>query len=590
MLLDLKIENLGIIEAQRIRPGKGLNIISGETGSGKSLLMNALDIVLGARAAPGLVRSGAHKAVVEALFEPGKELQESRGKKDPVFQGQYLKLRREITFEGRSRMFCNDEAVTTAYVRSLAPQLIEIHSQHEQQRILDTDTHLDLVDLFARSKELCQEVGRLYLRYQELRKALGNASIEAEEKEQRRSFLHFVLEEIEALDPKAGEYEELCNMRAFIHNSGKLFQDICTAYSILREEDFAILDRLSSLVDILESHSELLPEAQSYLGQSQEASYLLEAVADFLREKKDSLQFSPERLESIEERIAAYQALHKKYGGTTQALLHTQDQYMRELSSIEMSEEQMEELEAALKQIEEELFLKAEELSRMRRAALPSLEKGLAQELEQLGMPGAHITICVKREIHVAEDKHPAKHVDSAISFAAQDGDTELPSGKCASANKYFLHEKGLDRIEFLLTANPGENPKALRKIASGGELSRISLAFKSIFSHEQAQRSLLFDEVDAGVGGQVAHRIAKRLKDLSQQSQVIVVTHLPQIARLADQHFCVSKQYKEGRAQTQTYRLHSEAERLQELTRMLGGESSGSKVLEHAKELLLQV
>ena len=593
MLLELKIENFGIIEAQRIRLSEGLNIISGESGSGKSLVMNALDVVLGARAVPGLVRSGAHRALVEAVFEIENLADPHNSQSSPLSAAgtpnrQYLELRREITTEGRSRIYCNGELSTLSHVRALASRVIEIHGQHEHQRILDLDTHLEFLDLFAETQELAREVARLYQHFSHICSRLRNTGIESEEREHRCRFLHFALEEIENFTPKEGEYEELSNEKALIQNSGRLFQDLCTAYSMMREEDFAILARLSSVIQLLETHAELIPEAQEHLGQIQEASYVLEAAADFLREQKGRLQFSPERLEDINERLAGYQHLHKKYGGSAKAVLSLKEKYLRELGSIEMSSEQTEELERNLEEIHELLFKKAEELSRLRRAAIPKLEQKLAQELEHLGMPGAHIQISVKREVGIDSSANVLEHesgepnVDSAAQFNSK-------LSQILAKNRYLIHERGLDRVEFLLAANPGENPRPLRKIASGGELSRISLAFKNIFFDEQPVGTVVFDEIDAGVGGEVAHAIGKRLKELAGRSQVLVVTHLPQIARLANQHFCVFKKQIEGRVFSHI-NLLQEQERPHELARMLGGEKLGAAALEHARELLVNV
>ena len=613
MLLELKIENFGIIEAQRLRLAEGLNIISGESGSGKSLVMNALDVVLGARAAPGLVRNGAHRALVEAVFEVESPPEAANSLSNPIdssdhyesqktltpirgFRGnsqrQYLELRREITAEGRSRIYCNGELSTLNQVRALASRVIEIHGQHEHQRILDLDTHLEFLDLFAETQGLSKEVARLYQHFSHICSRLRNTGIEAEEREHRRDFLHFALDEIESFNPQEGEYEELSNEKALIQNSGRLFQDLCAAYSMMREEELAILPRLSSVIQLLEGHTELIPEAQEHLEQMQEASYVLEAAADFLREQKGRLQFSPERLEDINERLSGYQALHKKYGGSTKAVLSLKERYLRELGSIEMSSEQTEELEQNLVEVHAVLFKKAEELSRLRRAAVSKLEQKLAQELEHLGMPGAHIQISVKREVSLENEENASgQPIENEMRQELSASDTQLNSklSQTLAQNKYLIHERGLDRVEFLLAANPGENPRPLRKIASGGELSRISLAFKNIFFDEQPVGTVVFDEVDAGVGGEVAHAIGKRLKELTKHSQVLVVTHLPQIARLADQHFHVFKKQIEGRSFSHI-NLLQEQERPHELARMLGGERLGAAALEHARQLLVSV
>ena len=571
MLRELHIKNLGIIENECIRFGEGLNIISGETGSGKSLIMNALDLVLGSRAMPGMVRNGYHKAEIKATFEVKAKEENLEN------QRKYTELRREISVEGRSRIFYNGEASTLGQIRTIAPQLVEIHGQHENQRIMEIDTHMEYLDHFAETKEHAREVSELYRRYRKISDCLRDANIEVEEREHRKDFLHFSIDEIESFEPKKNEYEEMINERALIQNSGRFFQDICSSYSSLREEENAILDRLLATIQNLEPHADLLPEARECLEQLQEASYLLESATDFLREQKIKLQFSPEQLQDIEDRIAGYQALFKKYGTNTENVLQTKEKYLRELGSIEMSSEQIQNLKEELQELELSLWEKAEFLSRLRRSAIAKLEGKLAYELNDLGMLGAKIHVQIKREYKTNETN-------------------QTPSSE--NKTRYTMSEKGLDIVEFLLASNPGENPRPLRKIASGGELSRISLAFKNIFIGKQEVSSVVFDEVDAGVGGEVAHTIGKSLEHLSETGQVIVVTHLPQIARLGEFHFSVSKKYKDGRVFSQTTLLSYDM-RLKELARMLGGIPSLNKtsvcvhpsanevILEHAKNLL---
>ncbi len=564
MLLELKIENFGIIEELRVRPGPGLNVMTGETGAGKSLLLTALDAVLGARAGGGLVRTGAHKASVEALFDTGRlpVVRELLEAKRIEFRDSYLELRREINVDGRGRIYVNGSPSTLTLVRSIAGHLLEVHGQHEHQRILDPEQHLDSLDQFAGTAELCDATAALYHRYAHLKNRLRTVTLEADERERRLDYLKFALDDIESFEPREGEFEELQQEKALGQNSGRLFQDLCAAYSTLREEDHSVLDRLATVLELLERHGHLLQGIEEHLSATNESVYSLEAMADFLRSQKDRLNFSPERLEDIADRISGYQRLHKKYGGSTAAVLHQQQAYLRELTSIEMSEEELDQLQSRLQLTAVELFEHAEDLSRRRRAVVSHLEEQIAEELAQLGMPGARIKVAVSREVD------PDATADAERN------------------QKYMIHEKGLDRVEFLLAANTGEALQPLRKVASGGELSRITLALKSIFFAHRTTGTIVFDEVDAGVGGEVAHTIGNRLKRLAGQSQVMVVTHLHQIASLADQHFSIRKRAAGGRTATGVQRLQGEA-RLKEMARMLGGESSGKVVMEHARELL---
>ena len=598
MLIELRIENFGIIESQKFFPKSDLNIISGETGSGKSLLLSALNFVLGARATvPRLLRSGSNKAVVEAIFDLQEFPQEARKKLPPeaeIESHDYLELRREISLEGRNRIYCNGNPITLQNVRSFAPHLIEVHGQHEHQRMLEPDTHLEFLDLFAETQELSSEVADLYHQYRNLCSRLHNMSLETEERENRRNFLNFVLEEIESFQPSQEEWEQLNQEKAVIDNSGKLFQDLQFSYQILREEESSLLEKLNSVLNSVEAHQTILPELQEHCKNIKEAGLLLDLAADYMREQKDKLQFSSEQQERIHERLAGYQSLFKKYGGSLPAILHTLDKYTQEFSSIEMSREEMEKIQDIFKTTEKELFEKAKILSRMRRSVIPSLEEKLAEELNLLGMPSARIHIEVKQDHHhneenIKDDTVIKNFWQTDEKYNSGEQGEKIHNNPILKKNKYIIHEKGLDRVEFLLLANLGETPHPLRKIASGGELSRISLALKSIFFHERPVGTLLFDEVDAGVGGETAHIIGKRLKSLAEKSQVLVVTHLPQLASLAEHHFCISKEHSEGRTYAKIRSVHGE-ERLREMSRMLGGEGNSSAVREHARELLTHI
>lgn len=330
--------------------------------------------------------------------------------------------------------------------------------------------------------------------------------------------------------------------------------------------DTTLSNNLDHILQTLQEHVAILPGLEDTLKEIQESSYLVETAGDFIREQKENLQFSPERLEDIQDRIAGYQRLFKKYGGNTEAMLGSIQEFLKEWSAIELSVEELELLHSELEITRSELLQLAEELSRKRRAVIHVLEEKLAVELAHLGMIGAKIQISVQRE--VLDGKNPSK----------------MDTGDKRRA--YVVYEKGLDRVEFLLAANTGERVLPLRKVASGGELSRITLALKTIFFDSHQVGTVIFDEIDTGVGGEVAHFIGRRLQNLSAHSQVLVVTHLHQLASHADGHFRIEKHVHRGRTQSQISKLHGD-ERLQEMARMLGGGKAGRVVLEHARQLL---
>ncbi|MFN3245678.1 MAG: DNA repair protein RecN [Leptonema sp. (in: bacteria)] len=568
MLVELNIENFGIIENLKFRPGKGLNIITGETGSGKSLIIQAIGVVLGEKAGTGYLRNGTNKAIIEAIFDLSKK---EHKKKEilnyleqlniPIYDDN-LVLKREILLDGRPRAYINQQQVSIAILKEIGSKLVEIHGQHENQRLLDPSFHLDFVDIYGGLEGLREKVSNLYRQLIENKKKLKSVSLMEEEKKFRKDFLQYAIKEIEEFHPKEGEFEELQKERAMILNSGKLYEDLAYAYSVLQEEDHSVISVLQSVEKILEKHSGIYQDFQESLELLQDSIYNLESVIDFIREKKLKMNFSTERLEDIEERLEGYRKLYKKYGANTTLLLQKKEEYKRELNSIEMSDEERELLRSQIQAMEQELRDLAEELSEKRKSIIPLLEEKLANELEQLGMKNTKIQISLSREV-ATESNEDSNNLE-----------------------QFKLHEKGYDYIEFLFCANEGEVLLPLRKVASGGELSRIALAMKSIIMDKFGPLCVIFDEIDTGVGGETAFVLGKKLKDISVNEQVIVITHLHQVASMADKHFKIYKQTKNSRTYTQIERLMRE-DRLKELARMLGG--TEPIVYEHAKEILFK-
>jgi DNA repair protein RecN (Recombination protein N) len=568
MLVELNIENFGIIENLKFRPGKGLNIITGETGSGKSLIIQAIGVVLGEKAGTGYLRNGTNKAIIEAIFDLSKK---EHKKKEilnyleqlniPIYDDN-LVLKREILLDGRPRAYINQQQVSIAILKEIGSKLVEIHGQHENQRLLDPSFHLDFVDIYGGLEGLREKVSNLYRQLIENKKKLKSVSLMEEEKKFRKDFLQYAIKEIEEFHPKEGEFEVLQKERAMILNSGKLYEDLAYAYSVLQEEDHSVISVLQSVEKILEKHSGIYQDFQETLELLQDSIYNLESVIDFIREKKLKMNFSTERLEDIEERLEGYRKLYKKYGANTTLLLQKKEEYKRELNSIEMSDEERELLRSQIQAMEQELTDLAEELSEKRKSIIPLLEEKLANELEQLGMKNTKIQISLSREV-ATENNEDSNNLE-----------------------QFKLHEKGYDYIEFLFCANEGEVLLPLRKVASGGELSRIALAMKSIIMDKFGPLCVIFDEIDTGVGGETAFVLGKKLKDISVNEQVIVITHLHQVASMADKHFKIYKQTKNSRTYTQIERLMRE-DRLKELARMLGG--TEPIVYEHAKEILFK-
>ncbi len=572
MLVELKIENFGIIENLKFKAGKGLNIITGETGSGKSLIIQALGIVLGDRAGTGYIRNGANKTTIEAIFEISKndsikkELREIFKFYNIAWDEEIITIKREIYFDGKPRAMINNTPVSLAILKEIGSKLVEIHGQHENQRLLDPAFHLDFVDRFGGLEKLKEKVSKLYHEWIENKKKIKSVSLKENEKKLRKEFLEFSIKEIEEFNPKEGEYEKLLNEKSIILNSGKLFEDLTYCYSVLQEEDHSVLSILQNIEKILEKHSSLMNELNNSLDLIRESIYNIESVVDIIREKRTTINYSEERLEDIEERLEGYKKLFKKYGSSTQKILQKKEEFKKELYSIEMSDEEKELLKSKLNIIEQELKEAAEELSNQRKKIIPVLEEKISKELEELGMKNAKIKISLSRELLTkedieSEDEHSFKNHDS-----------------------FKLSEKGFDQIEFLFLANEGEMLLPLRKIASGGELSRIALILKSILMDKSEPLCVVFDEIDTGIGGETAFILGKKLKQIALEQQVITITHLHQVASMANRHFKIYKIIRNSRTYTEIERLMGE-NRLKELARMLGG--TEPIVIEHAKEIL---
>ncbi|MBL8022262.1 MAG: DNA repair protein RecN [Leptospirales bacterium] len=546
MLLELRIENFGIIDEMRLHPGQGLSVLTGETGAGKSLIIQSLMAVLGARVGAGVVRSGAARAILEARFQTPPDLVSNLPP-----GSEELVLRREIGTDGKSRSFIQGSPVTLQNLRGMACRLIELHGQHDQQRLLDPEEQLEGLDAYCGAHQLRDRVASLHQEWRALLKKLRVVSMQKEEREYRLEYLHHAVTEIDQLSPVEGEFEQLTHEKSLMQNGGKLFEDLHVASMLLTGEEHALLTGLSRIQSLLEKHETFMPEFAPALAEFREASILLENFYQSMRQQMDRLQFSPERLEDVEDRLQTYKRLHKKFGSN---LAHVQSDFLREIGELEGAEVNEKQIRQEIDKVWGALMDSAELLSRLRRSSVSNLEERISAELGALGMPGAQLSIVVTREVQPE---------------ASQEG-------------QFVITEKGLDRVEFYFQPNPGEPAQPLRKIASGGELSRIMLACKSVMMEARPVSTVVFDEVDAGVGGEVAHTIAERLKELSRESQVIVITHLAQVAARGDLHFKILKRQENGRTVSRVARLNQEY-RVQEIARMMGGD----RALDFARDCL---
>ncbi len=552
MLTNLAIHNFAIIRDLEISFHAGFNVVSGETGAGKSILVGAVNLILGARASGEMIRTGAAEASVEAAVQmPPGSICEQYLSHWGIDSGPELIIRRSIARSGRNRVFLNDQAASVQQLQQLSPLLISVSGQHEHQLLLDPETHLGLLDSFANLDPACSEVRTIHSAWLEKRDALARMRRARQQKSAQMDFLRFQIAELEAAKILPDEDTELAREREILKNAAALTYASQRAVNTIYSEKGSILERLSDVDKDLGSIC-TIDASQKDLGEYlRQARIHLEEVAHSLRHYAERIVFDPSRLAAVEERLALLGRLGKKYGPTANEMLAGLEELRTMAGESEESDLREEELEKEIEALRLACLEKARALSLKRREAALRLATEVSCSLTDLDMPGARF--CA----HFYENENPPQ-----------------------------LSPTGLDRVEFLLSANPGEDMKPLVKVASGGELSRILLALKSLLGRKGEAETLIFDEVDAGIGGRTAELVGVQLKKLTERHQIICITHLPQIACYGKWHYLVEKQAG-GNETTTTIRMLTEPERSEELARMLGGISISQKVREHARELL---
>ena len=558
MLKLLKIKNIALIHGVELELGPGLTLLTGETGAGKSILIDALGLLLGARASAELIRTGEDLAVVEALIESSDARAALERHGLPAEEDEIV-VRREIQSSGKGRATVNGALVPVGVLRELAPFIANIHGQHEPQGLLDPQTHLDLVDHHAGLDADRAAMAEPFRRLREVEAALESLRRDRREDERRREMLEYQAVEIEKAALQPGEEETLRQEKRLQANAGRLAELSGEAYGALYEDEEAVLTRLGHLYRKVEDLSRIDPRFAPYVEARGAVRAQLDDLALFLRDYQESLQVSPGRLDEIEGRLALIDRLKRKYGSTVEDVLAFGEKCRSELRDLGSPEER----ERALGQEREALagryLAAAIQLSRKRRSAARDLEKKVQAELALLAMERTRFQVAFAPE-------SPAASADDTSTWT----------------------ERGLETAEFLLSPNPGEELRPLARIASGGELSRILLALKSVASLDARGKTLVFDEVDAGIGGGVAEIVGRKLRAMAQRHQVLCVTHLPQIASLADRHLVVRKQVERGRTTTEVGVLDA-SERVEEVARMLGGETVTDAARRHAREMVRQ-
>ncbi len=558
MLKLLKIKNIALIHRIELELGPGLTLLTGETGAGKSILIDALGLLLGGRASADLIRTGEESALVEAIVESA-EARAALERHGLPAEDDEIVVRREVHASGKGRATVNGALVPVGVLRALGPFIAHIHGQHEPQGLLDPQTHLDVVDRHGGLDAEAAALGEPFRRLREVEAALEALRRDRREDERRREMLEYQAVEIERAVLEPGEEDMLRQEKRLQANAGRLAELSGEAYGALYEDEAAVLTRLGQIYRKVEDLARIDPRFGAYLEARAGVHAQLDDLALFLRDYRESLQVSPGRLDDIESRLALIDRLKRKYGATVEDVLAFGERCRAELREMGTPEERERALVQEREALSSRFLAAARQLSRKRRTAARDLERKVEGELALLAMERTRLEVGFTPE-----------------SAAGAEDDTSRWT------------ERGLETAEFLLSPNPGEELRPLARIASGGELSRILLALKSVASLDARGKTLVFDEVDAGIGGRVAEVVGRKLRDMAQRHQVLCVTHLPQIASMADRHLVVRKQVERGRTTTEVGVLDP-AERVEEVARMLGGEIITEAARRHAREMVRQ-
>jgi DNA repair protein RecN (Recombination protein N) len=538
MLRFLHIRNLAVIEEVQVEFGPGLTVLTGETGAGKSILVEAVGLLLGGRASSELVRTGEDAAHIEAIFEAS--------------DGREVIVRREITAQGRSRAFIDGMLATATALRELSVQLVELHGQHEHHLLLENDRHLDLLDDFGELQPLREVAAAAFDEMQRRRAALDGLRMDDRQKAARIDLLTFQRDEIERAALRAGEDEELTVERLVLANADKLQRLAAEAYAALYDSDGAALASLGVVWRRVGELAATDPRAAPYVEAREGIKSQLEDLAFFLREYVDGIDASPARLQAVEDRLASIARLKRKYGESVAEILDHGRRCRSELDALSELESRAAAAEGEYEAARTTFVSAAEALSRRRRDSAPRLAQQLERQLGELAMGGTR--------------------------FQVRLNDTPLPEAQWSG--------RGTDHAEFFVSANVGEELRPLARIASGGELSRIMLALRGLTMDASGHRTLVFDEVDAGIGGRAADDVGRKLRDLSSSAQVLCITHLPQIAAQADAQLQVRKSVRDGRTVTSVIALDASA-RCEEIARMMAGGTITPTVLASAADML---
>jgi DNA repair protein RecN (Recombination protein N) len=563
MLKSLHIKDYALLEEVNVDFESGLNIITGETGAGKTILIDALSLLLGERAATEVIRKGAEKSFVEGIFNvtDNKKVQSLLELNEIDFLPELI-IRREISLKGSNRCFVNDTPVQLSLIKELGDLLVDLHGQHEHQSLLRTETHIEYLDNCGDTEDLLRTYRWLY---KSLNKLVGELK-EFKEKEfslkEKKDLFVFQIKEIDSVSPEEDEELKLSNQLTILENSEKLQQLTAEIYQGLYESERSVYD---SLVKMKNALNELLRIDKTFNEINKEyesAVTIINEIANTIRSYSNKIDFDPGRLEEIRNRLGSINLLKKKYGGSIKSVLEHRKRIGEELDLVENYSEKIKELDIKIKTLRENCGSTAEKLSLKRKETAKKVEKNIVDLLKDVGIPNS------KFEIKI-------------LQLPSEEADYILVKGK-----QFKFNSSGYDDIQFYISTNLGEDVKPLIKVSSGGEISRIMLTLKSILAKRDKLPLLIFDEIDTGVSGYIAQKVGQTLKALASHHQVIAITHLPQISGLADHHYAVEKIETNKRVISKIKKLNND-ERVKEVAKLMSGENITEASIKGAKELL---
>ncbi len=561
MLKTLYIKDYALLEQISIEFEKGLNIITGETGAGKSILIDAMSLLLGERASNEVIRKGADKAIVEGIFSTDNNKKVDRLlEQNEIEKSDELIVRRELSVKGSNRCFLNDTPVALNVIKEVGNLLVDLHGQHEHQSLLRTETHIEFLDEFGSLEQSLVDYKKEYEKFNNLQKDLAELRAKENLLKEKKDLYDFQRKEIETISPVENEDEEIAAELHILENSEKLLELTTDIYQQLYDSEKSIYDSLIHVHQNINSLAKIDKTFAETSGELQSVIAVINDITNVVRKYNTQIELEPQKLEELRSRFQSINLLKKKYGGTLQALLEHYEKIVGEIKLAESFEDEIEKLEKGIHQQKETLAKLASTLSQKRSELAKKISKEVKEVLKELGIPQSIFEVKITQTV---DEQNSQKN---GVPFR--------------------FNTRGYDEVEFFISTNLGEDAKPLSKVASGGEVSRIMLALKSILAKNDKLPLLIFDEIDTGISGRISQKVGQALKNLASFHQIISITHQPQIAALADIHFSVEKKVVEERVVSSIKKLKSE-ERIREVAKLLSGEIITETNLQTAKELM---